>query len=87
MNFGPSMPDNLPAGRTAHLDVAKEYISASYDPKRTNADAVKHLWAPGNRFIAPTTFPNVHTLEEYVEDHGKCLFSVVDISQFREISE
>ena len=42
-----------------NLELAKEYISISYDPKRASADAVKHLCVPGNRFIAPTTFPNV----------------------------
>ncbi len=56
-----------------NLNLAKEYISISYDPKRASADAVKHLCAPGNTFIAPTTFPNVHTLEEYAEDHGKLM--------------
>jgi predicted ester cyclase len=62
-----------------NLELAKEYISISYDPKRASADAVRHLCAPGNRFIAPTTFPNVHTLEEYAEDHGKLMKQVSDL--------
>jgi predicted ester cyclase len=62
-----------------NLELAKEYISISYDPKRASAQAVKHLCAPENRFIAPTTFPNVHTLEEYAEDHGKLMKQVNDL--------
>ena len=62
-----------------NLKLAKEYISISYDSKRASAEAVKHLCAPGNRFIAPTTFPNVHTLEEYAEDHGRLMKQVNDL--------
>jgi predicted ester cyclase len=62
-----------------NLNLAKEYISISYDPKRASAEAVKHLCAPGNTFIAPTTFPNVHTLEAYAEDHGKLMKQVNDL--------
>lgn len=62
-----------------NLRLAKEYISVSYDPKRASAEAVKHLCAPGNRFIAPTTFPTVHTLEEYAEEHGKLMKQVNDL--------
>ena len=61
------------------MDLAKECISISYDPKRASAQAVKHLCAPRNRFIAPTTFPGVHTLEEYAEDHGKLMRQVNDL--------
>ena len=63
------------------LDLAKEYISISYDPRpqRASADAVKHLCAPGDRFIAPSTFPNVHTLEEYAEDHGELMKQLNDL--------
>lgn len=73
------MPDNYTAEEERNLDLAKEYISISYDPKRASADAVKHLCAPGNRFIAPTTFPNVHTLEEYAKDHGELMKQVNDL--------
>ena len=62
-----------------NLNLAQEYIKISYDPKKASAEAVKHLCAPGNRFIAPTTFPNVHTLEEYAEDHGKLMRQVNDL--------
>lgn len=62
-----------------NLQLAKDYISISYDPKRASAEAVKDLCAPGDRFVAPTTFPNVHTLEEYAEDHGKLMKQVSDL--------
>lgn len=62
-----------------NIDLAKEYISISYDPKRASAEAVKHLCALSNTFIAPTTFPNVRTLEEYAEDHGKLMRQVNDL--------
>src|SRR5262249_28054485 len=38
-----------------------------------------HLCAPNNRFIAPTTFPGINTLEEYAEEHGKLMKSVNDL--------
>jgi predicted ester cyclase len=73
------MLDNYTAEEQRNLDLAKEYITISYDPKRASADAVKHLCAPRNRFIARSTFPNVHTLEEYAEDHGKLMKQVNDL--------
>ncbi len=71
-------PEYTPEERK-NLELAKEYISISYDPKRASAKAVEHLCAQGNRFIAPTTFPDVHTLEEYAEDHGKLMKQVNDL--------
>ncbi len=73
------MPENYTAEEQKNLVLAKEYIDISYDPKRASADAVKHLCASQNRFIAPTTFPNVHTLEEYAEEHGKLMKQVNDL--------
>ncbi|MBV9038061.1 MAG: ester cyclase [Acidobacteriaceae bacterium] len=76
------MPDNT-ANYTPeeqkNIDLAKEYISISYDSQRASAEAVKHLCAPGNTFTAPTTFPNVHTLEKYAEDHAKLMKQVNDL--------
>ena len=70
----------LPTEQEQHnLDLAKEYISISYDPKRASAQAVQHLCAPQNRFLAPSTFPDVHTLEEYAEDHSKLMRQVNDL--------
>jgi len=45
-------------------------LSFSHDPKRAAAENVAHLLTPGNRFIAPTTFPGVHNCETYTEELG-----------------
>ena len=62
-----------------NIELAKEYMLIAYDPKRASGEAVAHLCAPGNKFIAPTTFPGVNTLEEYAEDHGKIMQQVNDL--------
>lgn len=62
-----------------NMDIVGEYIEISYTPGRASAQAVAHLCAPENRFIAPTTFPGVHTLEEYAEDHGRLMEQVNDL--------
>lgn len=62
-----------------NIDLVKQYMQIAYDPKRANAEAVAHLCAPNNRFIAPTTFPHLHTLEEYAEDHGRLMKQVTDL--------
>ncbi|MBV9678693.1 MAG: hypothetical protein JO185_20320 [Acidobacteriaceae bacterium] len=53
------MPDNT-ANYTPeeqkNIDLAKEYISISYDSQRASAEAVKHLCAPGNTFTARRRF-------------------------------
>ena len=54
-------------------------MTIAYTPGRASAKAVEHLCAPGNRFIAPSTFPDVHTLEEYAEDHGRIMRQVNDL--------
>jgi hypothetical protein len=51
----------------------------AYDPRRASARAVAHLCAPRNTFIAPTTFPSVHTLEQYAEEHGQLMKQVNDL--------
>jgi len=40
------MPDNYTAEKQRNLDLAKEYISISYDPKRASADAGLHHEVP-----------------------------------------
>lgn len=62
-----------------NIELAKEYMLIAYDPKRASAKAVEHLCAPGNKFIAPTTFPGVNTLEEYAEDHANIMRQVNDL--------
>ena len=57
----------------------------AYAPRRDRAEAVKHPCAPGNRFIALSTFPKIHTIEQYAEDHGKLMKQVdnLEIQQLR----
>jgi predicted ester cyclase len=62
-----------------NIDLVREYIEISYTPGRASAKAVEHLCAADNRFIAPTTFPDVGTLEEYAEDHGRIMEQVTDL--------
>ncbi len=62
-----------------NIDIVREYMEISYTPGRAGAEAVSHLCAPNNRFIAPTTFPDVHTLEGYADDHGRLMQQVNDL--------
>jgi len=62
-----------------NIELVQEYMLIAYDPRRASAEAVAHLCTPRNTFIAPTTFPNVHTLEQYAEDHGKLMKQVSDL--------
>jgi predicted ester cyclase len=73
-----------PSDRTSpedsrNIELVKEYMIIAYDPHRAGAEAVSHLCAPHNAFIAPTTFPGVHTLEQYAEEHGKLMKQVNDL--------
>ncbi len=62
-----------------NMDLVKEYMIIVYDPKLASARAVAHLCAPNNRFIAPTTFPDIHTLEEYADGHARLMRQVNDL--------
>lgn len=42
-----------------NIDLVCEYVEIAYPQGRASAQAVGHLCAPNNRFIAPTTFPGV----------------------------
>jgi predicted ester cyclase len=66
-------------GEQRNIDLVTEYMNIAYDPKRASDTAVAHLCAPGNRFVAPTTFPQVHTLEEYAEEHRKLMKQIEDL--------
>ncbi|OBG74364.1 MULTISPECIES: ester cyclase [unclassified Mycobacterium] len=62
-----------------NINLVRKYMEISYTPGRASAEAVAHLCAPGNRFIAPTTFPGVDTLEGYADDHGRLMEQVDDL--------
>jgi predicted ester cyclase len=70
--------DQTPEERR-NIELVRQYMTIAYDPKRASAEAVRHLCAPHNRVIAPTTFPDVHTLERYAEDHAKIMKQVSDL--------
>jgi predicted ester cyclase len=71
--------DRMIPEEARNTELVKEYMLISYDPRRASAEAVSHLCAPHNTFIAPTTFPDVHTLEQYAEEHGKLMKQVNDL--------
>ena len=61
------------------LDLVREYMEIAYAPGKASAKAVAHLCAPRNRFLAPSTFPEIHTLEQYAEEHGKLMRQINDL--------
>ncbi|HEX4231478.1 MAG TPA: ester cyclase [Bryobacteraceae bacterium] len=63
----------------ANIELVKEFMLIAYSPREASANAVAHLCAPGNRMIAPTTFPGVNTLEEYVEAHSALMREINDL--------
>lgn len=73
------MRNNYTPQEQKNIELVKEYMQIAYDPKRASADTVAHLCALNNTFIAPTTFPNVHTLEEYAQEHGEVMKQVNDL--------
>lgn len=75
----PESPDRPTPEESCNLELVREYMLIAYDPRRASAEAVAHLCAPRNQFIAPTTFPNIHTLEQYAEEHGKLMKQVNDL--------
>lgn len=62
-----------------NIELVKEYMQIAYDPKRASAASVAHLCAANNKFIAPSTFPTVHTLEEYAQHHSEIMKQVNDL--------
>ncbi|HET8700117.1 MAG TPA: ester cyclase [Nitrococcus sp.] len=74
----PQLQDHTPEEQK-NIELVREYMTVAYTPGRASANAVAHLCAPNNRFIAPSTFPNVHTLEEYAQHHGEMMEQVDDL--------
>lgn len=58
---------------------ARDHVRMSHTPGEASAVAVAPLRAPGNRSTVPTSFAEVHTLEEHAEDHGKLMRQVSDL--------
>lgn len=66
-----------------NIDRVCEYMLIVHDPARAGAQAVAHLCAPGNRFVAPTTCPGVATLEDYAEAQGRLMRALPDLRLLR----
>ncbi|KAJ3023931.1 hypothetical protein HKX48_009139 [Thoreauomyces humboldtii] len=62
-----------------NIALAKAYMDIAYTPGKASGKAVKHLCAPGNKFIAPGTFPECSTLEEYAEGHAEIMKAANDL--------
>jgi SnoaL-like polyketide cyclase len=62
-----------------NIEVIKEFILIAHDPKRASAQAVRHLCVPNSRLFAPTTFPGIHTVEQFAEDHGNLMKQINDL--------
>ena len=69
----------MTADEQKNLDLVREYMEIAYSPGKASAKAVGHLCAPRNRFLAPSTFPEIHTLEQYAEEHGKLMRQINDL--------
>lgn len=52
----------------------------AYSPTNNKgASSVSHLCAPENTFLAPSTFPEAHTAEEYAQSHSKVMSALSDL--------
>lgn len=76
---GQATAQDYTADERRNIEMVREYMEIAYTPGRASAHAVAHLCGPNNRFVAPTTFPEVHTLEDYAEDHGRLMEQVNDL--------
>jgi len=47
-----------------NIERIRESMHITHDPRLAGTGAVLHLCAPDNRFIAPTTYPRVHRLQD-----------------------
>lgn len=71
--------DTVTAEERSNLDLAHEYMRIAYTPGVASAAAVKRFCAESNRFTGPTTFPGVHTLEDYAEAHRTLMEQLDDL--------
>lgn len=71
--------ESLTEKEKKNLELAHEYMRIAYTPGLGSAEAVAHLCAGENRFIGPTTFPGVHTLEGYADAHAELMTQLDDL--------
>ncbi|KAI0795289.1 hypothetical protein BC629DRAFT_1439566 [Irpex lacteus] len=70
----------LTADQPAVCNTILEYMEIAYSPSQAGASSVAHLCVPGNNtFLAPSTFPDAHTAEEYAESHAKVMSALNDL--------
>lgn len=63
------------------MDVAKEYMRLAYSPKESKGrETVEHLCHKDAYFIAPQTFPDCHSPQDYADSHAKVMACVADLS-------
>lgn len=62
------------------IDVSVTLLQIAYSPTdNKGASSVLHLCAPGNTFLAPSTFPDAHSAEGYSESHSKVMSALNDL--------
>ena len=61
-----------------NLDLVREYMDIAYTPGKASAQAVAHLCARADVFLAPSRdLPGIHTLSAVTaEEHGKLMRQV-----------
>ncbi|KAI0343418.1 hypothetical protein BDW22DRAFT_1344461 [Trametopsis cervina] len=75
-----NFPSTLTKQEEANVRVVLEYMEIAYSPTNNKgASSVSHLCAPKNTFLAPSTFPEAHTAEEYAESHSKVMSALNDL--------
>lgn len=63
-----------------NVDVVKEYMRLAYSPKENKGrKTVQHLCHDDAYFIAPTTFPDCKSPQDYAESHSKVMACVSDL--------
>ncbi|KAF9700964.1 hypothetical protein EKO04_000751 [Ascochyta lentis] len=63
-----------------NVDVVKEYMRLAYSPKENRGrSTVQHLCHDDAYFIAPTTFPDCKSPQDYAESHSKVMACVSDL--------
>ncbi|KAI0698235.1 hypothetical protein BC835DRAFT_1269205 [Cytidiella melzeri] len=76
-----NFPSQLTKQEEANVKVVLEYMEIAYSPTHNKgASSVSHLCLSGkNTFLAPSTFPDAHTAEEYAESHSKVMSALNDL--------
>ncbi|KAI0090527.1 hypothetical protein BDY19DRAFT_935666 [Irpex rosettiformis] len=76
-----NFPSQLNKQEEDAVRVVLEYMEIAYSPTNNKgAISVAHLCVPsGNTFLAPSTFPEARTAEEYADSHAKVMSALSDL--------